>query len=75
MSPMTTATEMYQKYQEAEIAILQGQSVKFGERWLTRANLLEVQKGRLEWERKAASESRLSIPGGSSIRFQTPDFS
>jgi hypothetical protein len=70
---MSTATEMLQKYLDAETAILSGQTVRFGERLLTRANLIEVQQGRREWERKVATEQRLS-KSGSPIRYQTPDF-
>lgn len=70
---MTTATEMLQKYIDAEAAILSGQSVRFGERILTMANLAEVQQGRREWERKSSSAVRLAS-SGPSVRFQTPDF-
>jgi len=71
---MTTATDMLTKYITAEAAILDGQQVRFGERILTRANLLEVQQGRREWERRVDAESRIAI-GGTSPRYQTPDFS
>jgi hypothetical protein len=74
MSPMTTATEMLAKYITAEAAILDGQQVRFGERILTRANLLEVQNGRRDWERRVNAETRIAA-GGTSPRFQTPDFS
>lgn len=73
-STMSTATDMLQKYLDAETAILSGQTVRFGERLLTRANLIEVQQGRREWERKVSAETRI-VGGGSAIRFQTPDFS
>lgn len=71
---MTTATDMLAKYIAAETAILEGQSVRFGERILTRANLIEVQQGRRDWERRVNAETRLAA-GGTSPRFQTPDFS
>jgi hypothetical protein len=76
---MTTATDLYQKYLAAETAILAGQTVRFrdasgNERLLTRANLIEVQQGRREWERKVGVEKQLAA-GGGSIRYQTPDFS
>jgi hypothetical protein len=73
MLSMSTATTMLQTYIDAEAAILAGQTVRFGERQLTRANLAEVQAGRREWERKVASEQRVAA-GGSSLRYQTPDF-
>lgn len=71
---MSIATDMLQQYLTAEAALLKGQSWRIGDRMLTRANLLEVQAGRREWERKVAAEQRIAA-GGSSIRYQTPDFS
>ncbi|MEB1134480.1 primosomal replication protein PriB/PriC domain protein [Xanthomonas campestris pv. campestris] len=47
---MKTAQEMLTTYQQAEIAVLQGQSFRFGERMLTRADLAEIRKGRQEWQ-------------------------
>lgn len=44
---MKTAQEMLTTYQQAEIAVLQGQSVRFGERMLTRTDLSEIRKGRM----------------------------
>lgn len=49
---MATAQEMYDKYLAAEMAVLEGQSVRFGERMLTRADLVEIRAGRNEWARK-----------------------
>lgn len=65
---------MLVKYIAAETAILSGQSVRFNERMLTRANLIEVQNGRKEWQRIVDAETRIAA-GGSSTRYQTPDFS
>jgi len=70
----TTASEMLDKYITAEAAILEGQSVRFGDRILTRANLIEVQQGRRDWERRVNAEARIAA-GGTSPRYQTPDFS
>jgi hypothetical protein len=53
---MSTAAEMYELYVNAEKKILMGQSVKFGDRILTRADLAEVRKGRSEWERKVINK-------------------
>lgn len=71
---MTTATDMLQKYITAEAAILDGQTVRLGDRMLTRANLIEVQNGRKDWERRVASEQRIAA-GGTSPRYQIADFS
>lgn len=70
---MSTATDMRDAYLAAEKALLLGQSYKFGERMLTMANLPEIQKGRLEWERRAANEAR-SAAGGASVGFKRADF-
>ena len=81
---MTTATDMLQKYIDAETAILQGQTVRFstgsGDRLLTRANLAEVQAGRREWSRIVDRETaaNLATSAGNSLssaRYSTPDFS
>lgn len=55
---MSTTTDMRDKYLAAELAILSGQQVRWGERQLTRADLAQVQAGRREWERKALAEAR-----------------
>lgn len=66
---MSTATDMRDKYIAAETAILTGQSYRWGDRQLTRADLSMVQTGRREWERKAAAESR-----GGGVGVQLADF-
>ena len=71
---MTQAADLLQKYLDAEAAILAGQSVRFNGRILTRANLLEVQQGRREWQRKVDAETRIAA-GGGTIRYQVPDVS
>lgn len=56
---MSTATEMRDRYIAAEAAILDGQSYDFGNgKRVTLADLAEVRKGRAEWERAVATESR-----------------
>ncbi|AZR24385.1 primosomal replication protein PriB/PriC domain protein [Xanthomonas vasicola] len=67
---MKTAQEMLTTYQQAEIAVLQGQSVRFGERMLTRADLAEIRKGRQEWQ---AAVDRVAQPGRRA-RWATADF-
>lgn len=52
-----TASAMVQFYVEAEIAVLQGKSVRDGDRMLTREDLPEIRKGRAEWERRAIAEA------------------
>lgn len=54
---MSTATTMLALYIDMEAQILAAQSVRFGERVLTRADLSEVRAGRAEWERKALAEN------------------
>jgi len=52
----TTAETMYQLYLDAEVKVLSGQTVKFGERQLTLANLKEIRDGRIEWARAVQNE-------------------
>ncbi|MGH8038936.1 MAG: primosomal replication protein PriB/PriC domain protein [Pseudomonas sp.] len=47
---MKTAQQMLDLYIQAESAVLLGQSVRFGERQLTRADLAEIRNGRKEWQ-------------------------
>jgi hypothetical protein len=54
---MSTSTDMRDAYKTAELALLKGQTYKFGDRQLTLANLPEVQAGRREWERRASQEA------------------
>ncbi|WP_017123157.1 hypothetical protein, partial [Xanthomonas vasicola] len=65
-----TAQEMLTTYQQAEIAVLQGQSVRFGERMLTRADLAEIRKGRQEWQAAVGREAG----AGRRARWATADF-
>lgn len=53
---MSDATDMLAAYTKAELALLKGQTYKFGDRQLTLVNLPEVQSGRREWERRVANE-------------------
>lgn len=53
---MSTATEMYNLYLDAEKKILQGQSYSINGRSLTRANLSEIVANRQKWERKVKAE-------------------
>lgn len=60
-TPAETAQTMLTAYLEAEVAILQGKSVRMGDRQLTREDLASVISGRKEWE---ARLSRLQGAGG-----------
>lgn len=67
--PQITAADMLAHYMAAEVAILGGQSYRWGERQLTRADLAEVIKGRNEWQRRAA------IDAGGGLRVRLANFS
>lgn len=54
---MTTATEMLNKYIDAETAILEGQTVSFNGRSYSMANLKDVQDGRAYWQKKVNAET------------------
>lgn len=66
---MATSQEMLDFYVAAEVAVLQGQRFRFGERDLTRADLAEIRAGRREWQRAVNAETR-----SGSARFATADF-
>lgn len=48
---------MRDAYVAAELAVLKGQSFRFGDRQLTRANLPEIIAGRKEWEQRVSTEA------------------
>lgn len=54
---MSQATDMLQLYTDAEAKVLAGQSVAWGDRTLTRANLAEIRAGRAEWQRAVSAEN------------------
>jgi len=64
---MSQSTEMRDAYVAAELAVLQGQSFRFGERVLTRADLVEIRDGRREWEARVAAEATAAAGGNSGI--------
>jgi hypothetical protein len=51
------------------VAVLKGQSVRHGERQLTRADLAEIRQGRREWQGIVNAEARRG-----SARYATADF-
>lgn len=57
---MSNATDMLAAYQNAELALLKGQTYRFGDRQLTMANLPEIQAGRREWERRVSQEQQVA---------------
>jgi hypothetical protein len=64
---MSQATEMRDAYVAAELAVLQGQSFRFGERMLTRADLVEIRNGRREWEARVSAEATVAAGGSPGI--------
>jgi len=71
---MTTATDMLAKYLAAESDLLTGKTVQFNGRTLTHENLQEIRKGRMEWERRVASESGASGPTFGGLSYSTARF-
>ena len=67
---MKTAQEMLVAYIAAELAVLQGQTYRFGERQLTRADLAEIRVGRKEWQAKVDR----SAHSGRRARWANADF-
>lgn len=71
---MTTATDMLASYLAAEAAVLAGKSVQFKGRAHTYEDLAEIRKGRLEWERRVASESGARAPSIGGLSFSVARF-
>lgn len=65
---MSTATEMLQLYLAAEASVLKGQSVRMGDRMLTKADLAEIRTGRKEWQ------SAVDREAGRGGAFKAADF-
>lgn len=54
-----TAQDMVSRYLQAEMDLLEGgKDVQINGRRMTMAELPQIRAGRLEWERRAASEAR-----------------
>lgn len=53
---MSLATDMRDKYIAAELALLEGKEIRFGERLLRMEDLAQIRQGRQEWEKRAANE-------------------
>lgn len=60
---------MLTAYITAETALLKGQTVRHGDRLLTRANLEEVQAGRREWQQIVDQLTAASDGQGARYRF------
>jgi hypothetical protein len=64
-----TAQQMAQLYQDAEAAILSGQSFQIAGRSLSLPDLAEIRRGRMMWERRARAEvdAQAGRPGGAAL--------
>lgn len=62
---------MIQRYTEAEMAVLDGKTIRFNGQEMTMENLSEIRKGRQEWERRRSSliAQRQGRPGYRLARF------
>lgn len=67
---MSTASEMLQKYLDAESAVLEGKTVRFGEKLVTLEDLEWIQKGRREWETRVSVETSATSAAHSRRPFQ-----
>ncbi|CAM5295946.1 primosomal replication protein PriB/PriC domain protein [Pseudomonas fragi] len=54
---------MIDRYLEAELAVLDGKEITFNGRKQVMADLPQIRAGRLEWERRLASQQR-ALAGG-----------
>ncbi len=71
---MTIATDMLASYLAAEVAVLTGKTVQFNGRTHTHEDLAEIRKGRIEWERRVASESGGRGPTMGGLSFSVARF-
>ncbi|ADO48121.1 hypothetical protein [[Enterobacter] lignolyticus] len=62
---------MIQRYTEAEMAVLDGKTIRFNGQEMTMENLSEIRKGRQEWEGRLSSllNRRRGRPGYRLARF------
>lgn len=68
---VATPREMAERYQRAEIELLEGgKDVQFGGRRVVMADLPQIREGRIEWERRANALERRGRPGYSLARFE-----
>ncbi|MFJ7286360.1 primosomal replication protein PriB/PriC domain protein [Pseudomonas sp. NPDC099000] len=56
MAVAITAQDMVERYMAAEIAVLDGKETMFNGRKMVMSDLADIQKGRLFWERRVASQ-------------------
>lgn len=56
------AQEMLDKYIEAEMQLLEGKTIQWGNRLISRESLEFIRSGRQEWERKVAQLSKGGRP-------------
>ncbi|NIF58960.1 hypothetical protein F3J27_09030 [Enterobacter sp. Ap-916] len=63
---------MIQRYSQAEMAVLDGKSIRFNGQEMTMENLTEIRKGRQEWERRLSlmNQKRQGRPGYRLARFK-----
>ncbi|AFU18683.1 hypothetical protein ASU2_02705 [Actinobacillus suis H91-0380] len=54
MNPIENAQAMVEAYTKAEMDVLQGKTVTFNGRSVSRENLSEIRKGREYWEERLA---------------------
>lgn len=71
---MSTATDMRDAYLAAELQLLKGQSVRFGDKMLTLANLKEITDGRKDWERRANAEAAAAAGQRGPLSVHDSDF-
>lgn len=74
---MTTSAEMLAAYKVAELALLQGKETSLGDRRLRLEDLAEIRAGRIEWERRVASEAGVAagVPRVGGLMFKVADLS
>ncbi|EFM95286.1 MULTISPECIES: hypothetical protein [Actinobacillus] len=64
MNPIENAQAMVEAYTKAEMDVLQGKTVTFNGRSVSRENLSEIRKGREYWEERLAKLKARRVRGG-----------
>lgn len=72
---MSTATDMLAAYLAAETAVLAGKTYTLGARSLSKENLSEIRKGRMEWEARVRAEQQPGAPRVGGLGFAVADLS
>lgn len=75
-TPLEDAQSMVSAYTAAELSILQGKEVKFGDRMMRHEDLSFVREGRKEWEARVRQlqQTGARVPTFGGLSYSVADF-